>query len=298
MSLPTTECRDPAAIGLSKLADADIMSALLDKQVGAFEAVERAIPDLVAAARVMKTAIETDRLIAYAGAGSSGLAALSDYLELPGTFGLPPNRLRMLYAGGAANLINLTGGAEDDPSAGETDLDAAGIGPGDCLICVSASGSTPYTLGTLRAAKRHGAKVIALASNPDTPLLQEADCPVLLETPAEIIAGSTRMGAATAQKAAMNMLSTLVALRLGHVVRGHMINLVADNEKLKTRAQRIVCDLARCTADQAETALTMAGGRVKIAVLLSIRNVQTVEQAETALAAVQGNLRDLLPDDS
>lgn len=296
MSLPTTESRDPAAIGLSKLADTDIMSVLLDKQVGAFEAVERAIPDLVAAAQVMKTTIETGGLIAYAGAGSSGLAALSDYLELPGTFGLSPDRLRMLYAGGATNLISLTGGAEDDLSAGEVDLEKAGIGTGDCLICVSASGSTPYTLGTLRAAKGRGAKVIALVSNPDTLLLNEADFPVLLETAAEIIAGSTRMGAATAQKAAMNLLSTLVALRLGHVVRGHMINLVADNEKLKSRAHRIVCDLARCTAYQAETALERAGGRVKIAVLLSIQNALTVEQAEIALAAVQGNLRDLLPE--
>ena len=150
----------------------------------------------------------------------------------------------------------------------------SGLGDGDVLICVSASGSTPYTLATMRAAKKANAVTIAIANNPDTPLLNECDHPILLKTPPEIIAGSTRLGAASAQKVVLNMISTLVALRLGHAVRGHMVNLVADNEKLRLRAQRILQDLTDCSPETAENALREANGRVKIAVLMLKKRFQ------------------------
>ena len=135
-----------------------------------------------------------------------------------------------------------------------------GSAQGDCLIAVSASGSTPYAVGALKEAVRLGAKTIAIANNAGSPLLQLAEAPILLATPPEIIAGSTRMGAGTAQKIALNMLSTLAAIHLGHVHDGYMVNLHADNIKLRGRAARIVAAIAGCDEKAALAALEKTGG--------------------------------------
>lgn len=293
MNLPTTEDRDPLSIGLSTKSDDDVLALLLLRQKQALDAVEQAIPQISRAADALKRAAQADSKIGYSGAGSAGLTALSDCLELPGTFGFPPERMRMLYAGGAENLLHLAGTHEDDEAAGHHDFQKSGLGKGDILIGVSASGSTHYTLGTFQAAKAAGTETIGLANNPNTPLLELANHPILLNTPAEIIAGSTRLGAASAQKAALNMISTLVALRLGHAVRGHMVNLVADNEKLKARAHRILQDLTGCTAEVAENNLEQAGGRVKTAALMILQNIDAT-RAEQILEEHSGNLRPFL----
>ncbi|WP_269582244.1 N-acetylmuramic acid 6-phosphate etherase [Roseibium sp. Sym1] len=293
MKLPTTEDRDPLSIGLSNKSDDDVLSLLLHRQREALTAVEDAIPRIAQAANALQRAAQAQGKIGYAGAGSAGLTALADCLELPGTFGFPPERMRMLYAGGAKNLLHLAGTYEDDEEAGQRDFRDSDLGEGDILIAVSASGSTPYTLGTFHAARAAGTETIALANNPDTPLLELADHPILLRTPPEIIAGSTRLGAASAQKAALNMISTLVALRLGHAVRGHMVNLVADNEKLRQRARRILQDLTGCPADAAATTLEKAGGRVKIAALMILRDIDAAS-AEHLLDGKDGNIRPFL----
>jgi len=293
MKLPTTEDRDPQSIGLSQKTDEDVLSLLLERQIEALNAASSAIPQIAQAATALQRAAEAGKKIGYAGAGSAGLTALADCLELPGTFGFPPERMRILYAGGAENLLNLAGVHEDNDDAGKNDFLSAGLGKDDVLIGVSASGSTPYTLGVVRAAKTAGTVTIGIANNADTPLLQEVDKPVLLQTPPEIIAGSTRLGAASAQKVALNMISTLVALRLGHAVRGHMVNLVADNEKLRARAQRILQDLTNCSAEAASDALSQANGRVKVAALM-LREDLSVGEAENALILNNGNLRAFL----
>lgn len=293
MNLPTTEDRDPQSIGLSKKSDEEVLSLLLDRQVEALNAAAQAIPQISLAASALQQAAQDGRKIGYAGAGSAGLTALADCLELPGTFGFPPERMRILFAGGAQNLLHLTGTYEDSDEAGAGDFEKSGLGEGDMLIGVSASGSTPYTLGTFKAAKAARTATIAIANNPDTPLLVNADYPIFLKTPPEIVAGSTRLGAASAQKAALNMISTLVALRLGHAVRGHMVNLVADNQKLRQRAQRILQDLTDCTPDVAAATLEEANGRVKIAVLM-LREGLDVKAAESALVLHNGNLRAFL----
>ena len=293
MNLPTTEDRDPLSIGLSKKSDEDVLSLLLQRQKDALKATEAAIPQIAKAAEALQSVTVSGGKIGYAGAGRAGLTALADCLELPGTFGFPVERMRMLYAGGAANLLHLAGNYEDDEEAGFADFQKSGLGEGDILIAVSASGSTPYTLGTVRGALAAGTRTVALANNPDTPLLHQSDFPIFLKTPPEIIAGSTRLGAASAQKAALNMISTLVALRLGHAVRGHMVNLVADNEKLRQRAYRILQDLTGCTAEAAAEKLQQAGGRGKIAGLM-IREGFDLEGAEKSLAEHDGNLRPFL----
>lgn len=293
MQLPRTELRDPDAIGLARRSDADILELLLQKQVAALSAVSSALPALTDGAARIQAAITSNKMIGYAGAGSAGLAALCDYLELPGTFGYPPERLRMLFAGGTDNLKSMRGRVEDSTEEGSRDFYDSGLGTDDCIILISASGTTPYTLGVLRAAKESGTTTIGIANNPDTPLLQQADIPILLPTQPEIIAGSTRLGAATAQKVALNMMSSLVALRLGHAVRGHMVNLVADNEKLQKRALRIIMDISDCSEADALDALRNASGDVKIAILIARDKVEP-EVARQRIAACDGNLRPLL----
>ena len=171
--------------------------------------------------------------------------ALADALELLGTFGIPPDRTPVLLAGGAAALIEMTGAVEDIATDATRDVADAGLGAGDVVICVSASGTTPYTLAAAEAARAAGATVVGIANVAGSALLQAADLPVLLDTGPELVAGSTRMGAATAQKIALNMLSTLTGLRLGHVHDGYMVNVVADNAKLRRRAARIVAAVVR-----------------------------------------------------
>lgn len=293
MTLPTTEDRDPQSIGLSAKPDEDVLAVILERQIEAIEAARDAIPQITEAAGALHRAAATGGKIGYAGAGSAGLTALTDCLELPGTFGFPADRMRVLYAGGAKNLLNLAGVHEDDAQAGLKDFQDSGLGAGDVLIAVSASGSTPYTCAAVQAARRAGAVTVGIANNADTPLMREVTHAIFLNTPPEIVAGSTRLGAASAQKAVLNMMSTLVALRLGHAVRGHMVNLVADNEKLRLRAQRILRDLTGCTPEDAADALKRADGRVKTAVLMLLKGLDT-DAAERALQRTGGNLRPLL----
>ena len=293
MTLPTTEDRDPQSIGLSAKSDEEVLAVILQRQIVALEATRDAIPQITRAAAALHTAAASGGKIGYAGAGSAGLTALADCLELPGTFGFPADRMCILYAGGAENLMNLAGVYEDDAQAGRKDFEDSGLGTGDILIAVSASGKTPYTLSAVAAAQRMGTVTIGIANNADAPLMREATHAILLQTPPEVIAGSTRLGAASAQKAALNMMSTLVALRLGHAVRGHMVNLVADNEKLRQRAQRILQDLTNCTPDDAANALQNAEGRVKTAALMLLKGLD-VDTAERTLALHDGNLRPFL----
>lgn len=264
-----TETQHRHAPGLHARPPATILAQLLEGQQDAAAAVAAAIPALAAAAEAAAAALRSGHRLGYAGAGSSGLMALADALELAGTFGIPPARTPVLFAGGAAALLALTGAVEDDTDAAARDLAAAGLGPGDLLVAVSASGSTPYTLAAAAAAKARGMAVIGIANAEGSPLLASADHPVLLDTGPEVVAGSTRMGAATAQKIALNLFSTLTGLLLGHVHDGFMVNVTADNAKLRDRAQRIVATIAGADAATAADALATTGGRVKPAVLVA-----------------------------
>jgi N-acetylmuramic acid 6-phosphate etherase len=218
---------------------------------------------------------------------------MTDALELPGTYGIALDKVVVLLAGGAASLTDLAGGYEDDMELARKDVRDAGIGAGDCLISVSASGSTPYALAAADEARERGARVIAMANNPGAVLFQNADVAILLQTPPEIISGSTRMGAATAQKIAFNMFSTLVGIHLGHVYDGHMVNLKADNAKLRGRAIRIVSDIAGIGATEAGRYLTTSSGSVKIAILLAA-GAKDVAAAQAALTEAGQNLRRAL----
>ncbi len=288
-----TEERHDKAMGLDVMHPALALRLLAAGQQAAAKAVDSAIESIAAAAQIAAAALADGGRLAYAGAGSSGLMAMTDALELPGTYGIALDKVVVLLAGGAASLTDLAGGYEDDMELARKDVRDAGIGAGDCLISVSASGSTPYALAAADEARERGARVIAMANNPGALLFQNAEVSILLQTPPEVISGSTRMGAATAQKIAFNMFSTLVGIQLGHVYDGHMVNLKADNAKLRGRAIRIVSDIAGIGATEAGHYLTTSSGSVKIAILLAA-GAKDVAAAEVALIEAGQNLRRAL----
>lgn len=295
MILRRTESLHPEAKGLHSLPVSVLASRVVAAQLAALRAVEPAIPALVQAAEAGAQALRSGGRMGYAGAGSSGLMALADCLELPGTFGLPPDRVPMMFAGGAEALLHMTGGVEDDPALARADIDRAGISAGDVVLCLAASGGTPYTLTIAELARARGAVVVGIANTEGSALLAGCDIPVLLDTGPEIIAGSTRMGAGSAQKLALNVISVLVGSALGHVHDGYMVNVTADNAKLKARAARIVGVLAGVDDGAALAALGESGGAVKPAVLIA--RGMGPQDALAALAESGGHLAPLLAQD-
>jgi len=269
MAETRTEALHRNAEGLDIQAPEAILVSLADAQIEAAKAVRNAIPAIAKAAEIIASRLNGGGKLAYAAAGSSGLMALADALELPGTFGIQRDRIAILIAGGDEAFRTLAGGPEDDTEEAAAAVAKAGIGAGDCLIALSASGTTPYAVRAIEEAASRGAATIGIANNKDSALLRQAETAILLETPPEVIAGSTRMGAGTAQKIALNMLSTLTAVHLGHVHDGYMVNLMADNIKLRDRAARIVAAISGRDKDEAAGLLEKSGGAVKTAILLA-----------------------------
>jgi N-acetylmuramic acid 6-phosphate etherase len=293
--LPTTEGLDPRMETLDAWPSAAILDALWEGQMAAIAAVRPALPALAAAAdaAAVRLAGGTGRLV-YAGAGTSGRIGVQDGAELPPTFDWPEDRLVLLIAGGPTALLRAVENAEDRADLAEADLATHEVGAADVVIGLAASGTTPYTIACLRAARARGALTIAVANSPGAPLLAAAEHPILIETGPEAIAGSTRMKAGTAQKAVLNLFSTLVMTRLGRVWRGRMVDMVARNEKLRRRAERMLAGLTDASPEAVRAALAESGGKVKLAVLLLAGHAR--EEAERLLARHGGHLRAALAD--
>lgn len=264
-----TETIDPRYVDIDMWPTEAAVAAILASQIEAVEALRGQAPALAAASDAAAERLHGGGRIAYAGAGTSGRIGVQDGVELTPTFGWPEARLVFLMAGGAAALMKTQEGAEDDRDAARADVAAARIGTGDVLIGVAASGRTPYVLAAVEAARAAGALTIGLANNAGTPLLAIAEHAILADTGSEVIAGSTRMKAGTAQKVALNTLSTAIMLRLGLVHRGLMVNMQVSNAKLLGRGQAMVRDLAGVDQAVAEKALAAAGNDIKLAVLLA-----------------------------
>ncbi|MRG56822.1 N-acetylmuramic acid 6-phosphate etherase [Phyllobacterium sp. SYP-B3895] len=291
MAVSRTEERNERAFGLDERSPEDVLQLLHEAQIEAAASVSQALGSIAEAATLAAHTLASGGRLAYAAAGSSGLMALADALEIPGTYGISPERIVILIAGGIASLGRLAGSYEDDTSQATADIAAAGLGAGDCLIAVSASGTTPYALAAIGAGKQRGMRVIAIANNPAVPLFDKADIAITLETPPEMVAGSTRMGAGTAQKIALNLLSTLMAIHLGHVHDGYMVNLTADNLKLRDRAAAIVAAVGGCERGDAVRLLEASGGSVKAAILLAAG----AESPQKALEILESNQQRLRP---
>lgn len=230
----------------------------------------------------------------YAGAGTSGRIAILDASELPPTYGVSPDLVRVLMAGGDRAFLSAVEGAEDDEEAAIASVNAT-VRDADALIGVAASGTTPFTVAAVRRANMLGVLTIGITSVPGSPLARETDIPIVLETGPEVILGSSRMKAGTAQKLALNTISTGVMIQLGKVFSNLMIEMPATNSKLRSRAVSMVELAAGVSRAAALSALEASGGNVKESVVIASRNVDAAA-ARQLLADRDGSLRKVLDD--
>jgi N-acetylmuramic acid 6-phosphate etherase len=287
-----TEDADPRFSDLDAWPLAAAIEAMWDGQMSAVAAVRSALGQISAATEAAAEALKESGRLIYAGAGTSGRVAVQDGTELVPTFSWPPERLIYVLAGGAEAMLNSVEGAEDDAEEGARQMDLHSVGAHDVVIGVAASGRTPFTVSLIKRACERGALTIGVAGNPASALLEACEFPVLLETGSEVLAGSTRMKAGTAQKVALNLISTGIMIRLGRVYRGLMVDMQIANIKLRARAERMVVQISGCDAATAEASLSHSGGSIKLAVLLALGN--SPEDAVRLLAAGGGNLRRVL----
>ncbi len=266
----STETNDPRFAHIDQWPLADAVQAMWEGQLAAVAAVQSQVPAIAAAAEAAAARLGRSGRLAYAGAGTSGRIAVQDGVELYPTFNWPQERLVFLMAGGLSALTEAAEGAEDDGDAARRAVAEAGLGAADVLVAVAASGRTPFTRAAVAAARAAGALTIALANNAGAPLLADAEHALLVDTGTELIAGSTRMKAGTAQKAVLNMLSTAIMLRRGLVHDGLMVNMRVSNDKLRARAQRMVADIAGVDADAAAAALAAGGEEIRAGVLIAL----------------------------
>jgi N-acetylmuramic acid 6-phosphate etherase len=295
--LPRTEETSARTRDLDLWDTAEAAEALWEGQMTAIAALRPALPALSGAADAAagRLAAAAGRLI-YAGAGTSGRLAALDAAELPPTFDWPRARIALLIAGGTASLLTAAEGAEDQTAAARAGLAEMAAGPADVLIALAASGGTPFSVTAAVTARARGVLTIAIANSAGAPLLEAAEHTILIETGAEAIAGSTRMKAGTAQKAALTLLSTLIMIRLGRIHEGRMIEMRPTNAKLLARARRMVAELTGCDSATAEATLDRAGGSTKLASLMILRALDR-GAAEALLSRHAGILRQALADE-
>ncbi len=268
----------------------DLVDAVVEQQLAAVAAVRCARPAIAAAVDAAVASLEAgEGRLVYVGAGASGRLAVQDGVELPPTYGWPGARLRYFMAGGEAALVGSVEAAEDDAKALRRAFAEAAIGPGDVVVAVAASGTTPYAVAAAEMARAAGAVAIGLANNAPSPLLHAATHPIPLLTGPEVVAGSTRMAAGTAQKAALNALSTAIMVRLGRTFGNLMVDLAASNTKLSHRRVAMLRRIVDVDEDAARAALDRTEGHVKTAVLVALGD--DVETAKARLGRARGRLR-------
>ena len=289
--LPATESVDPRFTDLDAWPPAAALAAMWEGQMTAAAAVRAALPAIEQAVAAAVPLLAAGGRLAYAGAGTSGRLGVQDGAELTPTFDWPAERVVLLLAGGEAALTTAIENAEDDADAAREAVARHRLGSGDVLLGVAASGATPYTLAAIEAARGRGALTIAVINSPG-PMARAAEHVLLAETAPEVLAGSTRMKAGTAQKIMLNLFSTLLMLRLGRVHRGLMVDMLARNAKLRARARRMLRHLTGADEAADEAALAATGGRVKPAVLV-LAGVPA-DAAADLLARHDGQLRAAL----
>ena len=265
----STERPSPRYSEIDSWEPGDALEAMIDGQFSAVAAVRAARSAIERAAKGMEARLRYRGRLIYVGAGTSGRLAAQDGAELMPTFSWPRERLVLIIAGGEPALTQSIEGAEDEIDQGIQQVRDHKADSKDVLIAVAASGTTPFTLACMREGKRAGALTIGIANNRGTPILSEADHAIWLDTGSEPIAGSTRLVAGTAQKIALNLLSSLLMILLGRVYGGLMVDMQATNEKLLRRSEDMVMRLTGSTRDEARDLLGRANGSVKLAILLS-----------------------------
>lgn len=270
-----------------------LVRAFADDQLNAVAAVQKAAPEIARAVEQAVPRIKAGGRLLYLGAGTSGRLGLLDSVELFPTFSWPSERAVACLAGGPPALYKAVEGAEDDAAQGAADLLALQPTPNDVVFLIAASGATPYVLGALQAAKAAGALAVGLANNPGAPVALQADVGIVLDTGSEIISGSTRLKAGTAQKIALNTLSSAIMVQLHKVYGNLMVDVKATNAKLRRRSVALTQRASGHDEAAATVALDAAGGSVKLAVLM-LRAGLDADAARQKLDAVDGNLRAAL----
>jgi N-acetylmuramic acid 6-phosphate etherase len=291
--LPLTEGVDARSAELDTLDSLAIVTLMNDADAEVPSVVCAALPDIARAVDATGARMQDGGRLIYVGAGTSGRLAMLDAVECVPTFGLPPGRVIALVAGGEAALTRSVEGAEDDTRAAARDIAAANVSSADVVVGLAASGRTPYVVAALEAARQRGAFTVGIANSAPAPVLEGVEIAITLPTGPEVLAGSTRLKAGTAQKLVLNMLSTAVMVRLGRVFGNRMIDVAVTNRKLRRRAEGIVADLVGCDAPEAGRLLDAAGQDVRLAVLMGLADLDAAG-ARQRLESVGGDLRSAL----
>ena len=284
-----TEQRNPRSRGLDKKSTLEVLRLLNREDAHVAASVRRELPKIAQAVDAIVKAFGKGGRLFYVGAGTSGRLAVLDAAECPPTFGTKPSMVQAIIAGGGKALRRSVEGAEDSATAGARDLSSAGFSKRDVVVGIAASGTTPYVLGALKFAKRHGAITVGVTSNVDSPLARLSQIAIVPDTGAEIVAGSTRLKAGTAQKMVLNLLSTAAMVRIGRVYEGWMVHVALANSKLRSRGVQILQEAADVTKRVAERALREANYDLAVA-LVALKSSTTLRKARRALASADGNV--------
>jgi len=287
-----TERVNPRSRGIDAKATAEVLRIINAEDGRVAAAVAETMAEAERAVELVVSTIRGGGRVFLVGAGTSGRLCVLEAAEIPPTYGLAPERFQAVIAGGRDAVFRSVEAAEDDAEAAEKELKRLGVGGGDLVVGVSASGLTPYVLGAVRHAGRVGAPTVGVTNNADTPLSALVDVAIEAVVGPEVVAGSTRMKAGTAQKMALNMLSTAAMVRLGLVHDGYMVGVQATNRKLVERSVAMLTELTGVEEAEARGLLEAAGGDVRVAVLLALTDMAP-DEARASLAGWV-SLRELL----
>ncbi|WP_405474934.1 N-acetylmuramic acid 6-phosphate etherase [Paenarthrobacter ilicis] len=290
-----TEATAEGLENLDTMGTGELVAAMLAHSAGVHAAVEAASPAIVQTVDAVAERLQGGGRLLYVGAGTAGRLGVLDASECPPTFGTPPGLVVGLIAGGTEAIQKPVEYAEDNATAGARDLHHINVTEADAVVGITASGRTPYVIGALEEARKRGAFTASLACNKGSAVSHVADAAIEVEVGPEFIAGSTRLNSGTAQKLVLNMISTLVMVKLGKTYGNLMVDLRATNEKLLARSQRTVQHATGVSAAEAAAALDSVGGSVKAAILVLLTGIDASE-AKGALEEAGGFLRRAIED--
>ena len=288
-----TEKRNPDTKNIDMLSTLEIVAAIQREDEKVAAAVKMTLPDVAAAVELIVDALKRGGRLFYLGAGTSGRLGVLDAAECPPTFSTEPELVQAIIAGGNAAMFQAVEGAEDDSQQARLDLQSRGLKPQDAVVGLSASGRTPYVIGGLRYAKQIGAVRLAVVCVPDAEMAADAQITMVALVGPEVIAGSTRMKAGTAQKMLLNMLSTATMVRLGKTYGNLMVDVRATNAKLTARVQRMVKDVTGASEQEVAIALEQAAGSAKTAIVMLLGRC-SAQQSVQLLAQAHGSVRHAL----
>ena len=286
-STPLTEQENPRTAHISSLPTEEILRLMNDEDVRVAEAVALVLPEVARAVDGIVERLDKGGRLFYVGTGTSGRLGVLDAAECPPTFGVSPELVQGIIAGGYDACSRAVEASEDDAEAGAVDLQTRGLAKQDALVGIAASGRTPYTVGAVEHARRIGAFTIALTSVPDSSITRAAEVSIVPLVGPEVIAGSTRLKAGTSQKLVLNMISTAVMIKLGYVTGNRMTNVQTRNLKLHARALRILRSEAGLEEEHARRVLAEAGGDLPLALVMS-KTGRPPAEAKRALQETKG----------